>query len=87
MLLGKVIMLKIKTDGALIPFSEARLPTAMFTGIIVALIATEIFVKVTKAGWVIKMPEQVPPAVSRAFSVYFLLDYCSSFRYNKCNLH
>lgn len=41
---------------------------AMFTGIIVAMIATEIFVKVTKAGWTIKMPEQVPPAVSRAFS-------------------
>ena len=40
----------------------------MFTGIIVALIATEIFVKVTKAGWVIKMPDQVPPAVSKAFS-------------------
>lgn len=41
---------------------------AMFTGIIVAMLATEIFVKVTKAGWTIKMPEQVPPAVSRAFS-------------------
>ena len=64
---GKAIMLKIKTDGALIPFSDLG-STAMFTGIIVALIATEIFVKVTKAGWVIKMPDQVPPAVSKAFS-------------------
>ncbi|MGL5615302.1 MAG: PTS sugar transporter subunit IIC [Sarcina sp.] len=64
---GKAIMLKVKTDGALIPFSDLG-ATAMFAGILVALIATEIFVKVTKAGWTIKMPEQVPPAVSKAFS-------------------
>lgn len=40
----------------------------MFLSLIIALISTEIFVKVTKAGWTIKMPEQVPPAVSKAFS-------------------
>lgn len=49
---------------------------AMFTGIIVAMLATELFVKVTKAGWTIKMPEQVPPAVSRAFSA--ILPACIS---------
>ncbi len=37
---------------------------ALFTG----LIATEIFVKITKRGLVIKMPEMVPPAVGRAFA-------------------
>lgn len=40
----------------------------MFLAIIIALVSTEIFVKVTKAGWTFKMPEQVPPAVSKAFS-------------------
>jgi PTS system cellobiose-specific IIC component len=40
----------------------------LFTGLIVALIATEIFVKLTKRGLVIKMPENVPPAVGKAFA-------------------
>ncbi|MGL4741221.1 MAG: PTS sugar transporter subunit IIC [Sarcina sp.] len=42
--------------------------SAMFAGIIVAFLATQLFVIITKAGWTIKMPEQVPPAVSKAFS-------------------
>lgn len=42
--------------------------SAVFTGLITAMVATEIFRRITKKGWVIKMPEQVPPAVSRAFS-------------------
>lgn len=41
---------------------------AMFTGIIVAIVATEIFRWVVQRGWTFKMPEQVPPAVSKAFS-------------------
>lgn len=41
---------------------------AMFAGMILALICTQLFVLFTKKGWTIKMPEQVPPAVSRAFS-------------------
>lgn len=41
---------------------------AMFTSILTALIATEIFIRVSKKGWTIKMPEQVPPAVSRSFA-------------------
>ncbi|MFZ5354386.1 MAG: PTS sugar transporter subunit IIC [Bacillota bacterium] len=42
--------------------------TGLFTGIIVALIATEIFVKLMKKKLVIKLPENVPPAVGRAFA-------------------
>ncbi|WP_297435730.1 PTS sugar transporter subunit IIC [uncultured Clostridium sp.] len=41
---------------------------AMFSAIIVGLIAAQLFVIITKAGWTFKMPEQVPPAVSKAFS-------------------
>jgi PTS system cellobiose-specific IIC component len=42
---------------------------ALFTGIIVAIIATEIFVRLTKVKHlIIKLPEAVPPAVSRAFA-------------------
>ncbi|CUP34027.1 PTS system lactose/cellobiose family transporter subunit IIC [Clostridium baratii] len=41
---------------------------AMFTGIIVAFLATEIFRWVVQKGWTVKMPSQVPPAVSKAFS-------------------
>ena len=41
---------------------------AMFSAIIVGLLAAQLFVIITKAGWTFKMPEQVPPAVSKAFS-------------------
>lgn len=40
----------------------------LFTGLIVALVATEIFVKLTKKKVIIKMPDSVPPAVGRAFA-------------------
>lgn len=40
----------------------------IFTGMIVALIATEIFVKLTKKGLTIKMPDTVPPAVGKSFA-------------------
>ncbi|MGY3748818.1 PTS cellobiose transporter subunit IIC [Vagococcus acidifermentans] len=40
----------------------------MFIGMIAAFIAAEIFSRVTKKGWMIKMPEGVPPAVSRSFA-------------------
>ncbi|ABR50275.1 PTS system, lactose/cellobiose family IIC subunit [Alkaliphilus metalliredigens QYMF] len=42
--------------------------TGLFTGLLVAIIATEIFVKLTKRNLVIKMPDTVPPAVGRAFA-------------------
>jgi len=43
--------------------------TGLFVAIAVALIATEIFVRLSRSGkLVIKMPEGVPPAVSRSFA-------------------
>jgi PTS system cellobiose-specific IIC component len=42
--------------------------TGLFTGLIVALIATEIFVKLIKKNVIIKMPDSVPPAVGKAFA-------------------
>ena len=41
---------------------------AIFAGLITSLVAAELFCFVKRKGWVIKMPEQVPPAVSKAFS-------------------
>lgn len=40
----------------------------LFTGIIVSIIATEIFVKLTEKGLIIKMPDNVPSAVGKAFA-------------------
>ena len=42
--------------------------TGLFTGLLVAIITTEIFVKLTKRNIIIKMPDTVPPAVGRAFA-------------------
>ena len=42
--------------------------TSMFATILTAFIATEIFVRITKKGWVVKMPDSVPPAVSKSFA-------------------
>lgn len=59
---------------------------AMFAGMILALVCTQLFVIFTKKGWTIKMPEQVPPAVSRAFSsvipaliIIFLVGFIGRF--------
>jgi PTS system cellobiose-specific IIC component len=44
----------------------------MFVGMMIALIATELFVKLSKTdALVIKMPEGVPPAVSKSFAALF----------------
>lgn len=42
--------------------------TAMFTAMLVALIGGQLFIYLTKKGFVIRMPEQVPPAVAKAFA-------------------
>ncbi|MEH7415012.1 PTS transporter subunit EIIC [Neobacillus drentensis] len=43
--------------------------TSLFTGIIVAIVATEIFVRLAKVKYlVIKLPDGVPPAVARSFA-------------------
>ncbi len=39
----------------------------IFTGIIVSLVATKIYIVLTKKGITIKMPESVPPVVSNSF--------------------
>ncbi|MGC6768764.1 PTS cellobiose transporter subunit IIC [Enterococcus sp. LJL128] len=40
----------------------------MFIGMLAAFIAGEIYCRVTKKGWQIKMPDGVPPAVSKSFA-------------------
>jgi len=42
--------------------------SAVFAGLITALVSAELFCFVKRKGWVIKMPAEVPPAVSKAFS-------------------
>lgn len=55
------------TGWGLISWSVTN-SNAMFACIIVALVSTQIFCWTTNKGWVIKMPDSVPPAVSKAFS-------------------
>lgn len=40
----------------------------MFIGMIAAFLAAEIYTRITKKGWQIKMPASVPPAVSKSFA-------------------
>jgi PTS system cellobiose-specific IIC component len=40
----------------------------MFIGMIAAFIAAEIYCRITKKGWQIKMPDGVPPAVTKSFA-------------------
>ncbi|MCP8858234.1 PTS cellobiose transporter subunit IIC [Latilactobacillus fuchuensis] len=40
----------------------------MFLGMIAAFIAAELYCRFTKKGWQIKMPDGVPPAVSKSFA-------------------
>jgi len=62
--------------GGLLPFDYFG-STAMFAAIIVTFIASEIFIKITKKGIVIRMPEQVPPAVSKSFAA--IIPGCITF--------
>lgn len=40
----------------------------MFIGMLAAFFAAEIYCRITKRGWQIKMPDGVPPAVSKSFA-------------------
>ncbi|OTN75097.1 PTS system, cellobiose-specific IIC component [Enterococcus sp. 8G7_MSG3316] len=40
----------------------------MFIGMLAAFLAAEIYCRITKRGWQIKMPDGVPPAVSKSFA-------------------
>jgi len=42
--------------------------TAIFAGLMTALLATELYCWIKRRGWVIKMPDSVPPTVSKSFS-------------------
>lgn len=42
--------------------------SGMFVAMISAIVSVKIFVSVKKRGWVIKMPDGVPPAVSQSFA-------------------
>lgn len=78
--------LVVGDDGALTTFtgisSGATGATGLFTGMIIGVLATEIFCKLsTVEALKIKMPEQVPPGVARAFEVLipaFLTLVCTS---------
>ena len=50
-------------------FALAHLGSAgMFLAMITAIISVKIFVTIKKKGWVIKMPDGVPPAVTQSFA-------------------
>lgn len=40
----------------------------MFVGMLAAFVAAEIYCRITKKGWQIKMPDGVPPAVAKSFA-------------------
>lgn len=40
----------------------------MFIGMLAAFLAAEIYCRITKRGWQIKMPDGVPPAVTKSFA-------------------
>ena len=42
--------------------------SAIFAGLLTALLATELYCFVKRRGWVIKMPDSVPPTVAKSFS-------------------
>lgn len=62
--------------------------SGLFLGMITALVATRLFVWVVRKGWKIKMPDSVPPTVSKSFealipsfviiSVFFVIDWLAT---------
>lgn len=68
----------------------------MFIGMLAAFIAAEIYCRITKKGWQIKMPDGVPPAVSKSFAAlipailtlsFFLLVNAAVTGFFDTNLH
>lgn len=65
----KLIGKQLPVDGISTAFTGT---TALFVALIVSIISTELFVRLSKTDkLVIKMPENVPPAVARSFAVLF----------------
>ncbi|APB30659.1 PTS cellobiose transporter subunit IIC [Vagococcus teuberi] len=62
--------------------------SGLFLGMITALVATRLFVWVVRKGWKIKMPDSVPPTVSKSFEalipsfviifVFFVIDWLAT---------
>lgn len=55
-----------KAMGGFIPISKLG-AEGMFVGILTAIIATEIYCRISAAGLTIKMPDSVPPMISESF--------------------
>ena len=58
----------------LTPFKDGAIPMdrlgakGMFVGIFTAIVSIEIYKRIIAKGWTIKLPDSVPPAVSKSFS-------------------
>ncbi|MGO3733352.1 MAG: PTS cellobiose transporter subunit IIC [Vagococcus sp.] len=72
---GKISLISSITDSETIvngirmgAFVERLGTSGIFTGIIMSIIAVELYVMCVKKQWVIKMPEVVPTGVSRSFT-------------------
>ena len=58
----------------LTPFKDGTIPMdrlgakGMFVGIFTAIVSIEIYKRIIAKGWTIKLPDSVPPAVSKSFS-------------------
>lgn len=72
---GKISLVSSMTDtetiisGIRVGSFVDRLGTSgIFTGIIMSIVAVELYCMCVKRNWVIKMPDVVPPGVSRSFT-------------------
>ncbi|MBO0477186.1 PTS cellobiose transporter subunit IIC [Vagococcus sp. DIV0080] len=72
---GKITLLRSITESETVVngirmggFVDRLGTSGIFTGIIMSFIAVELYVLCVKKKWVIKMPEVVPPGVSRSFT-------------------
>ncbi|HCM89151.1 MULTISPECIES: PTS cellobiose transporter subunit IIC [Vagococcus] len=72
---GKISLISSITDAETVVngirmggFVERLGTSGIFTGIIMSYIAVELYVLCVKRKWVIKMPDVVPPGVSRSFT-------------------
>lgn len=55
-----------ETMGTFIPLSKLG-AEGMFVGILTAIVATEIYSRISRSGFTIKMPESVPPMIAESF--------------------
>lgn len=64
-----IMLLPFGTDdvaGSFIPVSKLG-AEGMFVGILTAIIATEIYSRISRSGFTIKMPDSVPPMIAESF--------------------